>query len=277
MTNDRKKPTGGSAIRRAAGAQAGICSVPICLGNKWLSVFSTIVLAIFLSACATTGGAAENPASTTLIDQLGKMGATVKTGSGAKDSDITEIIFLYTHTPRLAPGGATVPPYPMTDDLLLQISKLPLLTHLELNMCPHVTDVGLASLKDMVQLQQLALFGPNVTDVTMGNLAGLTNLTFFRASVAGHVTAKGWAVVANWKKLQSLWVAEGSFGNAQMPHLKELTQLKDITFYGDNINDASADVLLGLPNLTSVRLAPPISKAEEAKLKAALPNCRFWR
>jgi hypothetical protein len=83
--------------------------------------------------------------------------------------------------------------------------------------------------------------------------------------------------VGNFKQLQTLWVAETKFGDAASQHLKPLTQLQDMTFYGTPITDAGADVLLGLPHLTSVRCGPHMTPTEVAKLHAALPNCRFWR
>jgi hypothetical protein len=234
------------------------------------------LLLSFFFAVAAPGRAQQAPAGS-LVDQLKAIGADIKTEGDAPDGAVVEITFKYTHTPRQAPGGATVPPYPLTDDLLAQIAKLPKVTHLELNMCTQLTDAGFAHLKDMTQLQALALPGARVTDTTMANIAGLTNLTYFRMTGAKNLTPAGWASIQNWKKLQTFWVAEGSFKDEEMPYLKGLTQLKDITYWGDTVTDAGADVLLGLPNLTSVRVDNGITPAEVAKLQAALPNCRFSR
>ena len=234
------------------------------------------------STNATTPAAPTYPPAAELTDaQLAKeltdLGAIVKTEGDAPDGAIVTITFTYTHTARPTPTGAMAPPYMLTDDLLARISKLPKLTHLELNMCTKLTEAGFANLKGMTQLQALALPYPIVNDTILSNLAGLTNLTYFRASGAVHPTNAGWAVVANWKNLQTFWAAEGSFGDNEMQYLKGLTQLKDITFYGDKVTDAGADVLLGLPNLTSVRCGPRMTPTEVAKLQAALPKCRFFR
>jgi hypothetical protein len=234
---------------------------------------TALLLCLFLSSQAH---AQQTPAPS-LIDQLKNIGATIKTENDAPDGAVVEITFKYTHTPSQAPGGMTVPPYSLTDDLLAQISKLPKVTHLELNMCTQLTDAGFAHLKDMPQLAALSLPGARVTDTTMSNLAGLTNLTYFRMTGAKNLTPTGWAVIQNWKNLQTFWVAEGSFKDEEMPYLKGLTQLKDITYWGDSVTDTGAEILLGLPNLTSVRVDDKITPTEVAKLHAALPKCRFWR
>jgi hypothetical protein len=238
-----------------------------------------LALALFLGTEAKSQ-ALQSPAANgtpALIAQLKNIGAKINTEGNAPDGDVVEITFKYAHTPRQTLDGMTVPPYSMTDDLLAQVSKLPKLTHLELNMCTQLTDTGLAHLKNMTQLQALALPGARVTDATMSNLVSLTKLSYFRMTGAKNLTSAGWAVIQNWKNLQTFWVAEGSFKDEDMPYLKGLTQLRDITFWGDNVTDSGAEVLLNLPNLTSVRVSDKITPAAVAKLRTALPNCRFWR
>ena len=212
-----------------------------------------------------------------LIDTLTKMGAVVKTEGDAPDGALTSVIFPYTHTPKVAPGGNTVPPYPVTDDLVHQIAKLPQVTAVEFNMSPGLTEAAIKDIGSMTQLVHLSLNGMHLTDASMADLAGLTHLNYLRLSGAAGISDTGWATLENFKQLQTLWVAETKFGDAASQHLKPLSELTDMTFYGTPITDAGADVLLGLPHLASVRCGPHMTPTEVAKLHAALPNCRFWR
>ena len=213
-----------------------------------------------------------------LVDILTKMGADVKTEGDAPTGDIVSVIFPYKHDKRLTPGGYPVPPYPITDDLVHQLSKLPKLTTVEFNMSNGLTEAAIKDIGGMKQLVHLSLgAGVRLDDTSMADIAGLTNLNYLRLSGAAGISDTGFAVLENFKQLQTLWVAETKFGDSTMQFLKPLTQLKDMTFYGTSVTDAGADVLLGLPNLTSVRLGPHMSSAETAKLHAALPNCRFFR
>jgi len=119
--------------------------------------------------------------------------------------------------------------------------------------------------------------GMRVDDTSMADIAGLTKLNYLRLSEAGKITAAGWATLENFKQLKTLWVAETNLGDQGIQHFKPLTQLEDISLYGTQVTDAGGDVLLGLPNLKSLRLAPKMTSTEMEKLKAALPNCRFSR
>jgi len=212
-----------------------------------------------------------------LIDILTKMGAVVKTEGDAPGGDMTSVIFPYSHTKRVTPGGYPVPPYPITDDLVHQISKLPKVTVLEFNMSNGLTGAAIKDIGGVTQLEHLSLNGMRVDDRSMADIAGLTKLNYLRLSGAGGVTVSGWATLENFKQLKTLWVAETNLGDQGIQHFKPLTQLEDITLYGTPVTDAGGDVLLGLPNLKSVRLGPHMTSAETAKLQAALPKCRFWR
>jgi len=213
-----------------------------------------------------------------LIDILTKMGADVKTEGDVPTGDIISVIFPYKHDKRVTPGGYPVPPYPITDYLVHQLSKLPKITALELNMSNGLTEAAIKDVGGMKQLEHLSLSaGVHVDDTSMADLAGLTNLNYLRLSGASAITVAGWATLENFKGLKTLWVAETNLGDQGIQHFKPLTLLEDITLYGTPVTDAGGDVLLGLPNLKSVRLGPKMTSAETAKLHAALPNCRFFR
>jgi hypothetical protein len=232
-------------------------------------------------ATATAGAPAPIPTGdltqAQLVDILAKMGAVVKTEGDAPAGDVISVIFPYSHTKRLTPGGYPVPPYPITDNLVHQISKLPKVTAVEFNMSNGLTEAAIKDIGGMTQLEHLSLNGMRVTDTSMADIAGLTKLNYLRLSGAGAVTAAGWATLENFKGLKTLWVAETSLGDQGIQHFKVLTQLEDITLYGTRVTDAGGDMLLSLPNLKSVRLGPHMTSAETAKLHAALPNCRVFR
>jgi len=237
-----------------------------------------LIASLSLSIAQQTPAPGPDLSQAQLIDTLTKMGAVVKTEGDAPGGDIISVIFPYSHTKRVTPGGYPVPPYPITDDLVRQISKLPKVTAGEFNMSNGLTEAAIRDIGSMKQLEHLSLgAGVRLDDTSMTDIAGLTNLNYLRLSGAAGITDTGWAILENFKQLQTLWVAETKFGDVAMQHLKPLTQLKDMTFYGTPVTDAGADVLLGLPNLVSVRCAPQMTATEMAKLKAALPNCRFWR
>jgi len=220
---------------------------------------------------------AGNLTQAQLMDILTKMGAVVKTEGDAPGGDITSVIFPYSHTRRVTPGGYPVPPYPITDDLVRQLSKLPKITAVEFNMSNGLTEAAIKDIGGMKQLEHLSLNGMRVTDTSMADIAGLSKLNYLRLSGAGAITVAGWATLENFKGLKTLWVAETNLGDQGIQYFKPLTQLEDITLYGTPVTDAGGDVLLGLPNLKSVRLGPHMTSAETAKLHAALPNCRFFR
>lgn len=244
-----------------------------------LALTSILIPAALVAQTTPAKPGAPVPAltQTQLVDELKKLGADIKTEGDAPDGAVTSIIFKYTHTPRQSPGGTKVPPYPVTDDLVKQISKLPKVTALEFNMSTGLTEAAIKDIGGMKQLEHLSLNGMRVDDTSMADIAGLTKLNYLRLSGAGAVTAAGWATLENFKQLKTLWVAETKLGDQGIQYFKSLTQLEDITLYGTLVTDAGGDVLLGLPNLKSVRLGPKMTSTETAKLKAALPNCRFSR
>jgi len=102
------------------------------------------------AATATNTTSAPTPGSSLtlaqLVDELKKRGADIKTEGDAPDGAVTSVIFPYSHTPRVMPDGTKVPPYPVTDDLVHQISKLPKVTALEFNMSDGLTA---AAIKDI--------------------------------------------------------------------------------------------------------------------------------
>ena len=79
------------------------------------------------------------------------------------------------------------------------------------------------------------------------------------------------ADLENFKQLQTLWVAETKLGDEGIQHFKPLTQLKDITLYGTRVTDTGAEVLLGLPNLVSMRCGPHMNSdgSSQAPCRAA--------
>ncbi len=217
----------------------------------------------------------EGDAPKAVLDNFGAIDAWAK----KKPDDvpagaIVGISFGYTHKPFLAPSGKQVPPYDVTDDLLAQFVALPKLTHLELSMCPKVTDAGVAHLKGLPQLQFLALAGTKVTDAGMADLAGLTQLQFLALGMT-KVTDAGMANLERMTQLKTLWINETPIGDAGIAHLKGLTQLEWIEMWGNKVTDAGMENLKGLIHLRKLRLSGKVSKEAMKNLQEALPKCRM--
>jgi len=143
------------------------------------------------TAATTEPKLMQTEAEAKLVAEIRSLGGIVKTEEDAADGAVVSITFTYTHATRSSPGGAKVPPYEVTDDLVKQIARLPRLTSLELNMCPKLTEASFKEIGGMTQLTHLALPGPCVTDAGMADLAGLTKLEYLRMSGAMAVTVSG--------------------------------------------------------------------------------------
>jgi|GEM_PF-2855250 len=243
-------------------------------------------------ASNTTPGA--NLPQDQLVAEITQLGGVVKT-EGDAPADVLDfkawatknvadkpsgaivgISFTYTHTHTPSPAGKVVPPYAVTDDMVAQFSKLPKLTHLELSMCPQVTDAGVAHLKGMPQLLFLSLAETKVTDAGMLHLAGLTNLKFLRLG-GTHITNPSLVNVEGMKQLESLWINETSIGDDGITHLTGLTNLHAITLAGNSVTGVGLEQLKVLTNLKSLRLSGREGKEDVQAVSQALPNCHVYR
>ncbi len=119
----------------------------------------------------------------------------------------------------------------------------------------HVTDDGLHNLKDMKFLVYLDILGTRATDVGLGHLKGLTNLTYLAMGYHGGITDisdAGLANLAGMKKLETLIIVNAAVTDAGLEQVKKLTNLKRVALAKTNVTEAGV-----------------------ASLKAALPNCNI--
>lgn len=122
----------------------------------------------------------------------------------------------------------------------------------------HVTDDGIQSLKDMKDLAYLDILGTRASDVGLGNLSGLRNLTYLAMGNHGvkvEISDAGLANLASLQKLQALIIVNcAGITDAGLDHIKKMSNLKRLELSHTQVTDAGF-----------------------ASLKAALPNCEINR
>ncbi len=115
------------------------------------------------------------------------------------------------------------------------------------------TNMELALLKGMADLEYLDLFGINISDAGLVHLKGLTKLE--RLSLNGtNVTGDGLKHLKGLTKLKSLNLYGTKVSDAGLEHLKAFTELETLTL-PSNITDAGLVHLRGLPKLGSLDLS----------------------
>ena len=145
----------------------------------------------------------------------------------------------------------------ITDDGLKQIATIGGLRRLSLNSTV-ISDAGMAHLTALPLLEQVELRATNVSDEALKRLAEiktLTRLDLYGSGLAGvqfskNFTIEGLQQLKSLPKLRTLWLTnlalDGGFGG-----LKELTQLRELTFMMTNISEGEIDSLEdALPHTT---------------------------
>ena len=174
----------------------------------------------------------------------------------------------------------------VTDDTLALIAKLPYVKYVSLNSATGITDIGLAHLARMHNLEGVTLFSNRITDTGVVHLTGLTQLKILwaggwitdsslehisklegleRLKIDGatRITDRGLAQIAKLDNLQRLHLGGGAKSSANP---------QDYT----RITDGGLVTLYGLKNLEFLSLnTTEVSQAGIDKLKESLPNCKI--
>lgn len=119
----------------------------------------------------------------------------------------------------------------------------------------HVTDDGLQNVRAMKFLVYLDILGTRATDVGLGHLKDLANLTFLAMGNHGvrtDISDAGFSNLSGMKKLETLIVVNAAVTDAGLEHVKKLTNLKRVHLAKTNVTEAGV-----------------------ASLKAVLPNCNI--
>jgi hypothetical protein len=188
----------------------------------------------------------------------------------------------------------------LTDEGLAQLSQLARLEVLDIANCGEITSAGLAHLKKLPHLKQLAL-PYSTTDAGLAPLEGLTELesltiSHYRADPitdAGLARLKGLrrlrhlllndlqttdAGLANLCGLQELRILEFGrvpVGDAGLVHLGKLQNLQYLDIGASEVTDAGVDHLFGLKDLRILKIPDRITRQARQRLQAAIPELQF--
>jgi Leucine-rich repeat (LRR) protein len=140
----------------------------------------------------------------------------------------------------------------VTDDVLLQISKLD-------------------------RLEWLALDADQITDTGLGNLRNMTSLTRLSLATAA-VGDSGLAHLRSLRRLEALDLAYTGVGDTGLAHLKGLTNLVALRLERTRVTDAGLPSLRGLTSLAQLDLTnTAVTDAGLRELQKSLPNVKIIR
>ncbi len=138
------------------------------------------------------------------------------------------------------------------DDGVKHLGKLKNLKQLNLAGCERVTDAGLASLKELTNLETLVIGFTKISDAGLTNLKDMTKLKDLTLNGL-PLTEKGLAHLSGLAKLQWLDLRETGDGvnDAAILRLKGLASLRDLILYDTAVTKKGADELKkALPQLS---------------------------
>ena len=140
-----------------------------------------------------------------------------------------------------------------SDATLAALKGLPELRHLYLANSRHITDGGLAHLRELPNLKELDLRGTPITDAGLMLLGGL-------------------------HQLRSLCLRHCRVSDAGLAHLRELAELRVLDLQGTQVTDAGLVHLRGMVGLRILDLKDTaVTGAGIAALHRALPRTRIDR
>jgi hypothetical protein len=161
---------------------------------------------------------------------------------------------------------------PLADAQLRQLGELSELNCLVLRLRPGLSPAALGPLAALGNLQRLTLYRCHLTDE---HLSFLQHLTSLRELALGENPLKG-ACLAHLRELtqlQQLSLLECTqLDEANLKHLREVTSLTHLTLQYTPVTDNGLKWLHGMPNLRGVTLLRSrVTNGGKAALKATLP------
>ncbi len=152
---------------------------------------------------------------------------------------------------------------PITDAGLAHLKDLKKLRKLSI-YSPRGTlsDAGLEHLKGLTKLKELSLRGTQFTDTGLENLKGLSSLATLRLEniitargmVHQKLTCHGLTHLKDLTDLTDLTLERVKFTDENLVRLKELKSLTSLTLYGTNITDAGLEHVKGLTSLKNFKV-----------------------
>ncbi len=137
-----------------------------------------------------------------------------------------------------------------------------------------VSDEHLEPLRELRQLDYVAIVSSQVTDAGIAHLADLTKLDTLLLSESG-VTDAGLSSLRKLAKLERLYLADTEISDAGLAKLSGLTSLTTLSLRRTNVSDAGLVHLSGLVNLETLLLAGTSISDEGLKTLAGLPKLKL--
>ena len=138
-----------------------------------------------------------------------------------------------------------------------------------------ITDAGLDHLRTLSNLDVLSIDHTRVTDDGMSKLASFPKLLFLVIDNS-QTTERGVAHLKNCRTLRYLMLRDAT--DETVGRLRDFTQLERLSLDGAGVTDASIPILSGMPNLESIIFVDDsLSEAGFESLKQALPKCGMTR
>lgn len=159
-----------------------------------------------------------------------------------------------------------------TDDGLFRLKKLPHIKDLAVGGWfgnPKVTDVGLAHIKELKNLEVLHLSGCDITNSGLQSLSDLKHLTYL-SLFRTRISDEGLQHLKGLSALRELMLEGTQITGTGLDHLKELPSLVTVNMNATKVTDAELAHLKVLPQLTAIHLCynPLITDAGLVHLKA---------
>lgn len=149
-----------------------------------------------------------------------------------------------------------------TDHSLNRVSKIRSLTHLLLNRCEEVTDLGFSYLSELSSLSHISCRGTTISGTGLAFLADSPSLHFLDLSDATSLTDDG---LANLSKLVSISHLDLSLTGASdrtLSHISKIKSLATLKLACSQITDEGLAYLSGLSSLSYLDLTEaPINGA----------------
>jgi hypothetical protein len=125
----------------------------------------------------------------------------------------------------------------ITDAGLETVAKLPNLVSLDLRFCEHITEAGVAHLKDSATLQRLDLRGTAVSD---SGIAFLAQVGTLRALDIGstQITEPALEALEALENLEELAVGGNRVGDLGLSYLHALPKLRRLDLSGSQVTDS---------------------------------------
>ena len=225
-----------------------------------------LAIALAVATCNSAGAAARSDPERWVVelggsvarDEQGRLVEIDLRGSWVTDLELT----------RLAAASGVreldLSRTHISDVALQTIARLPELRSLNLRFCEHITEAGVAHLRNARNLERLDLRGASVSDSGMAFLAQIPTLRWLDIGIT-QITGPSFEAIEALERLETLSiggnrVSELGLGYLQaLPRLRALdlsgSQITDSGVWGVTVTDVNLDVIAALTGLERLNLA----------------------